>query len=198
MFIQSNFSEKWDSCSEEELWEAFCEDHREALSNLFLRYYEQLFRYGMSIYPSRDLVKDSIQKLFFRLWKKRKLINTPRSIEAYLYVSIRRILLRMKEQGTSRSQRNSEYLDMDLDDESLFSIEEQIILKEEQQERKELLRYALESLTPRQKEVILLRIDSGLSNREIAEITGVSDKRVRNIIYEATKRLREEIYRLTG
>ncbi len=195
MFIQSNFSDKWESGSEEELWEAFCEDNREALSKLFLRYYEQLFRYGMGVHPSQDLVKDSIQKLFFRLWKKRKIVNTPQSIQAYLYVSLRRIMLRMKDKGTSRAQRNSEYLDMDTD--SLFSIEEQIILKEEQQERKKLLRCVIESLTPRQKEVLLLRIDSGMSNREIACITGVSDKRVRNLIYEATKRLREEIYKLT-
>lgn len=195
MFIQSNFTEGWESYSEKELWEAFCEDNREAFSNLFLRFYEQLFRYGMNFSSNQDMVKDSIQKLFFRLWKKRKTINTPQSIEGYLFVSLRRILLRIKERTTARNKRNSEYLD--LDSESLFSIEEQIILREEKKEREELLRYAFDLLTPRQKEVILLRIDSGMSNREIAGIMGVSNKRVRNLFYEATKRLREEIYKLT-
>lgn len=196
MFIQSEFPEGWEHFSEEELWAAFCEGNREAFSNLFLRFYEQLFRYGMGFSSNRDFVKDSIQKLFFRLWKKRKVLSTPRSIQGYLYVSLRRILLRMKERKVARGQRNSEYLDLESED--LFSIEEQIILREEKKKREELLRQALALLTPRQKEVILLRIDSGMSNGEIAEIIGVSDKRVRNLIYEATKRLREEIYRLTN
>ncbi|MDZ7691449.1 MAG: sigma factor-like helix-turn-helix DNA-binding protein [Balneolaceae bacterium] len=39
----------------------------------------------------------------------------------------------------------------------------------------------------------MLRVDSGMSNKEISQIMGVSDKRVRNLIYEATERLREHI-----
>jgi RNA polymerase sigma factor (sigma-70 family) len=195
MSYRSNFSSGWDCCSEEELWKAFCEDNREALSNLFLRFYEQLFRYGMSFSSDEDIVKDSIQKLFFRLWQKRKVISVPQSIPSYLYVSLRRILLRKKKRKTARGKRNLEYLDLEF--ENLYSVEEQIVLREEKEKREELFQYALDSLAPRQKEAILLRVDSGMSNREIAEIMGVSDKRIRNLIYEATKRLRQEIKKLT-
>lgn len=193
MFLRSDFSDYGDWC-EEELWEAFCNDNREAFSNLFRRYYEQLFRYGSSFSSNQDVVKDSIQKLFFRLWKKRKEISAPKSVEAYLYVSLRRILLRTKDRTTARCKRNSDYLD--LDSENSTSIEARIILGEEKKEREKNLRNALHTLTPRQKEALLLRIDSGMSNCEIARIMRVSEKRVRNLIYESKKRLKVEIYKL--
>lgn len=194
MFLQSDFSERYEEWCEEELWEAFCDDNREAFSNLFLRFYEQLFRYGSSFSSNQNVVKDSIQKLFFRLWKKRKEICAPKSVKAYLYVSLRRILLRTKDRKTARCKRNSDYLD--LDSENTYSIEARIILGEEKREREKILRNALHSLTPPQKEALLLRIDSGMSNSEIAEIMTVSEKRVRNLIYESKKRLKKEIYKL--
>lgn len=191
MFNQANLSDKWELWSKEELWTAFSENDRQAFSALFLRCYEQLFRYGMHFSSNEEVVKDSIQKLFFRLWKKRKTLNCPQSVDGYLFVSLRRILLRKKERAKARKDRNMAFMEEEFED--IFSIEELIIFKEEREKRKELFRNALQKLTPRQKEALLLRVDSGMSNGEIARVMELSDKRVRNLIYEATKRLKKEI-----
>ena len=192
MFLQSNSSGKWESYCARELWQAFAANNRGALSELFLRYYDRLYRYGMSFSSNKEAVKDGIQKLFFRLWEKRKKLNVPQSIDGYLYVSMRRIMLRINERTSARKQRHSRYM-MSSSLHKITPIEKLIIFREKRKERKEIFRRALKSLTPRQKEALLLRIDSGMSNSEIADIMTVSNKTVRNLIYEATKRLKEEI-----
>lgn len=191
MFIQSTYSDKWESYNEQELWDAFSEGNRKALSVLFLRFYPRLFRYGMHFSPNEEAVKDGIQILFFRLWKRKNLLSCPHSIEAYLYVSLRRILLRSSEREIARKSRNGVFSEVNTG--QMLSVEELIILEEEQNEREDIFRNALQQLTARQREALLLRIDSGMSNREIAEIMGLSNKRVRNLIYEATKRLKESV-----
>ena len=195
IFNRLNFSREWKQCDSCELWIAFRGGSRDAFSTLFLRYYECLFRYGMSFTSREEIVQDSLQKLFFRLWQKREQVSTPDSVQGYLYVSLRRILLRVKERESNRGERNARYLERE--DETMLSIEREIILEEEREQRRELYRQSIAVLSPRQKEALLLRVDEGMSNPEIAEIMGISDKRVRNLIYEATKRIREEIYYLT-
>lgn len=196
MFLDSDSSEsKWNKCDQHELWKAFQEDSRSAFSVFFLRFYERLFRYGMNFSSSEAVVKDSIQTLFLRLWKRRKMLNCPESIEAYLYVSLRRILLRSNKRKNAREDRHLLYVEDEY--EEMFSVEELIIFQEERTQRKILFQKALQTLSLRHKEALLLRIDSGMSNLEIAGIMDVSEKRVRNLIYEATRQLKSEIHRLT-
>src|SRR5699024_10388674 len=150
---------EWETCSEEELWEEYRKDNKEAFSALFLRCYRRLFRYGMQFSPSEEVVRDGIQKLFLRLWEKRKKVACPRSVYGYLYVSLRRILLRVNRQEKARDQRHTNFIEYARP--YMHSIEEVLAGREEKQRRKTLLQLALQQLTPRQKEALLLRIDSG-------------------------------------
>jgi len=185
-----------DTLDEEELWSKFKDGDQWALSVLFKTYFDQLYLYGMNLFGNEGLVKDAIQMLFFRLWKNRDRIAIPESIPAYLFVSLRRILLRKKRREQARYTRNAEYLEYEID--QTFSIEEVLIMEEEREEQVELYQEALKSLTPRQREALLLRTNSGMKNREIAQIMDITDKRVRNLIYEAKKQLEKRIYELTG
>lgn len=193
MFIQSDCTSEWESNDDRELWVAFREGNRKALSTLFLRYYEKLFRYGMNLYPCEETIKDSIQQLFLRLWKKRKVLEIPESVSSYLFVSLRRVMFRNRERQAAMARRHDEFMQRTLG--SSLNIENKMIVREEKEKREKLFQNALKLLTGRQKEALLLRLDSGQSNREIADIMGISDKRVRNLIYEATKRLKKHIYK---
>jgi len=181
---------------EDELWSKYKNGDKWAFSVLFKTYFDQLFLYGMNLFGNEGLVKDAIQMLFLRLWKDRERIVIPDSIPAYLFVSLRRILLRKKRREQSRYTRNAEYLEYEMD--QTFSIEEVLIMEEEREEQVQLYQEALKSLTPRQREALLLRTNSGMKNQEIAQIMDITDKRVRNLIYEAKKQLEKRIYELTG
>ena len=68
-----------------------------------------------------------------------------------------------------------------------LSKEMMLIDKEEDEERREKIVAALAKLTPRQKEVVYLRIYKGLSYEEVSEIMQLNYQVVRNLLYTALK-----------
>ena len=48
-----------------QLWKQLLEGDRNAFSELFRKYYRPLLNYGLKLIPQEELVKDSIQELFF-------------------------------------------------------------------------------------------------------------------------------------
>lgn len=192
MFIRSDHPQKRRESDETELWEAFRQGETGALSELFRRYYSQLYRYGMKLLGEEEGVKDGIQQLFLKLWNKRGEISEAESVEFYLLKSLRRILFRQKERVGWRNRRNREYL-RSFPVEPKMTIEDKIVSEEQDAERQALFEEAFLSLTDRQKEVLYLRLQHGLKNKEIAHVMGITHQRVRNYISEATNRLKNEV-----
>lgn len=190
MFLQTNHTNGVQK--DDELWSGFLEGQPESLGRIFLRHYTRLYKYGIILVGNENAVQDSIQELFLKLWEKRSKINKAHSVEIYLLYSLRRILLRQKEQRISIQRRNGDYIEEFSD--SLQSIEDRIILKEEKNERYQLFLKAQEHLTDRQKEILYLRLHHGMTNSEISAFLEISKQRVKNCMYESIKLLKEKIY----
>lgn len=193
MLTRENYrGKKYRDVSDSELTRLIEKGGEEAFSELFRRHYKALYQYGMSFYSSEAFVKDCIQTLFLRLWRKKgcylKDIQSPK---AYLLVSLRRIILRNKKKRAARDERNREYAS-DFSSAS-HTIEQNIIAREITKERKALLESALNSLTKRQKEAFHLRLYQGLDNEEIAGVMEITKGRVEDLIYLAGKRIKEVI-----
>lgn len=67
---------------------------------------------------------------------------------------------------------------------------EQISVKSDERRQ---LREALQQLSPRERDLIGLRFASGLTNRAIAEMTGLSESNVAVILYRALRKLRQAL-----
>lgn len=191
MYIQSSSIDSRKKYSNEELWDAFRRGDDKALSELFLRYHTKLYRYGMKLLSEEEAVKDGIQRLFLKLWKKRNRISKADSVTFYLLKSLRRILFRQQKKQRSRRQRDQEYME---DFSPLcLTVEDKMVITEQKVEQQELLEEAFHVLTNRQKEALFLRLQNGLRNKEIAYVMDLSHQRVRCLVYEATKRLKEYV-----
>jgi len=195
MFVPSYRDASLQKLQDSELWEMFREGNRPAFSVLFLRHYNRLYNYGFNFYAKEEDVKDGIQKLFFRLWKDRENLDHAHSVYAYLLHSLRRILLRKKEKLEALHLRNDQYAQMTSFNSG--NIEQKIIQKEIHQEKRQLFRQAFNSLTNRQKEALVLRLEHGLKNKEIAQVMNLTHQRVRNLISQGTKRLKDQIFEIT-
>lgn len=193
MFIQSDTGKEYEDVNDSELCLAVQKGNADAFSELFMRHYNSLYKYGMSFYYDEDLVKDGIQSLFLRLWRKKEYLSEVQSARAYLLISLRRILLRNKEREAARDKRNSEYMSDHF--KRAHTVEQDIINSEVETERQTLLEAALHTLTPRQREAFLLRLQHGLDNEEIADVMEITQKRVIDLIYHATKRIKEDIHK---
>lgn len=67
---------------------------------------------------------------------------------------------------------------------------EDIVIYNESRER---LLAALSGLTDRERDIIALKFSAGLTNRTIADISGLSESNVAVILYRAVRRLRAEL-----
>jgi len=188
LFLTAILSGK-NSLEDQELWRDFLSGDKEAISDLFLKYYGDLYRYGFKINPCDEAVRDCIQDLFFRLWKKREALDQAVSVKKYLIVSLRRILMRQLARYDAREKRNREYSALSYQD--ISGIDETIIHSELMKERQSVLNDSLSELTKRQWEVVFLKFYEGYSNKEISEMTNLSYQRVCNITHEALVKLRE-------
>ncbi|WP_185958393.1 RNA polymerase sigma factor [Fodinibius sediminis] len=170
------------------LWEAMRGGEREALETLFRRYYSPLYDYGINLVANANNVKDAIQELFLKLWRDRASLSTPRSIKAYLLVSIRRILMDGKKRKRKRYQRNRKYIEDAFS--RVFTKEDLIVRREIEEGKRERLVQAINQLSNRQKETLFLRYYHGLTNREIAKIMNINYQSVKNNLYRALKNVR--------
>lgn len=176
---------------DEDHWRDFLSGDRKAVSQLFVKYYGDLYRYGFKINPCDAEVRDCIQELFFQLWKNRETLNQAVSVKKYLIVAFRRILFRYLKQYDARERRNEEYSYLTYH--SISGMEEDIIHSETAKEKHDALNESLSELTKRQREVLFLKFYEGYNNREISEMTDLSYQRVCNIAHEALMKLRETV-----
>lgn len=170
-----------------EMWENFvCGDHS-CFKRLFQEYYQGLYGYGLKLCNDPDLVKDAIQNLFITIWERRDELVHITSPNVYLYVSLRRNILRAKKKKM-RLQKlpDDAYSDIEI----YFGAEELVMKKESRKEQKEKLQQALNQLSNKQKEVLYLHYYNGMSYGEIEDILCINRQSVRNHMYRAMQTLR--------
>lgn len=170
------------------LWATLRRGEREALDRLFRLFYTPLFDYGIKIISDEEMVKDGIQKLFLRLWERHNSLAQADSVQAYLLLSLRRILLRQVNRQKKRYEYNRKYMDEIFS--VSFSMEELLVRIELDEEKKQELVKAINHLNSRQKETLFLRYYHGLTNGEIATIMNINRQSVRNNLARAIKSLR--------
>jgi RNA polymerase sigma factor (sigma-70 family) len=162
-----------------------------ALNYLFTTYYNRLFRAGLKYGATSDVVEEAIQAVFIDVWQYRQTLGEIVSFEAYLKGALRKRLSKIAlSVGTSgRFQTSPTFSESAL----LLSVEayENVLILQETNalKRQELIK-ALEQLTPRQKELIVLRYFEEMSYSEITERTQLQTDSIYKTIHEALKRLR--------
>jgi len=157
-----------------------------ALSELFSRYYDYLIHYGCQISPQEALVEECIQEMFLYLFESYQRLGEVRNVKAYFFSSLRRRVI--EKVITNRKRQLSEEKTLPATN---ILFQEDAILLEEQEVRQALIK-ALNSLPWQQREAIYLKYYNHLSTREIAEVLGIANQTVLNTLYIAVKKIRKD------
>ncbi|MCH2451056.1 MAG: sigma-70 family RNA polymerase sigma factor [Gracilimonas sp.] len=171
------------------LWEKVCEGNKKALEQLFRQTFDTLYRYGYRIIPNSENVRDAIQEVFFQIWKYRENLEKPKSVKAYIFISLRRELLNKKKADQRRDEIDSKYQKESFDLLVNFGNWEQILDLEGEQGKE--LKKAIEKLSASQREVIYLKYFEGMLTEEISEILQVRSQSIYNLAFDAIKNLRK-------
>ncbi len=168
------------------LWEEFRKGDQQSLSEIFLSNYDELFKYAFHILGDEEQTKDSIQELFYKLWKNRANLVECNSIKYYLIKSLRSVILDFRRsQKKQREQEEDEILDFD------FPFEHWLILTQEEDITRTRIENAIKSLPIRKREAIYLCFYEEYDFPKIAELMSLNVQSVRNLIYSAIQILKE-------
>lgn len=166
-------------------WKQFVSGDEASFTELFKYFSKPLFNYGTKIVADEELVKECLQELFLTLWRTRtKLSVNVVSVQSYLFLSFKRMLLRKNRQAAKVISLNRKAYESFA---VQYSIEQVLIEKELMQEQERLLVAALQMLTDRQKEAIYLKFYHNMSYEEIGEIMGINYQSLRSLVYKAIK-----------
>ena len=151
------------------------------------RYEANLLRYAQRILGDAERARDVVQDTFLRLCRE-----DPQTLDGrlapWLYTVCRNRSLDVRR----KEQRMTTVVDNDLQSGSAELPPDSRV---EQAETTAHLASLVDTLPDNQREVIRLKFQSGLSYREIAEITGLSISNVGFLIHKAVARLRHQMAR---
>ncbi len=150
-----------------------------SFEGIYRRYYPDLLVYGTAIAGDEALVEDAIQELFMALWRQGENLEPKRSLENYLFVSLRNNLYR------KLNANRTTILDFDPADDPTDP--------DMETDREARLAALLRQLPPRQREVIYLRYYQQKSFREIADLLGIRYQVAHNFAHRAIRFLRRHM-----
>jgi RNA polymerase sigma factor (sigma-70 family) len=179
-------------------WSRLLEGDKEALFELYSRYYHSLLFIGLKHIHDSDLVKDVIQQQFLYFWEKRTGLLPAKNVKSYIIISFLRRLT--SDWVKSRKTVSLEVAWSRKEEEEFceLSCEELLILKDGHDSICRSLAQIINSLPARQRELIQLRFYDGLGYDAIVEKTGLAHRTIYNKIHEALARIREGLSQSTS
>lgn len=171
-------------------WQAFKKGSREAFERIYRKNIRDLLNYGYKVTSDRRLIEDSIQDLFFELWKNRAGLSDTTSIRFYLFKALRYKIVRNARIDSDRHLVEVKSVGDDIID---GSHESYLIGLEVQSDQMANLRELIAALPRRQQEAINLRYYHNFSNEEIARIMGVNYQSACKFIYSGLRNLKANL-----
>ncbi len=154
--------------TDHELVKSLMNGSHAAFAELYARYKGRLMYFCTQFLKNNAASEDLIQDIFIQLWESRRELNPGLSFSAYIHTLAQNRILNifrhfdvhhrfvqtiLKNQLETNNQTEDEIIDKDLED---------------------LLHKAIESLSPKQKEVFRLSRIQGFTYKEISELLHIS------------------------
>lgn len=174
--------------SDEELWAELKGGHKKSLRTLFLRYYDSLFSYGLTVTSKEEVIEDCLQELFYQLWDQQDNLSQVQKVKGYLWISFRRRLMKKLKK---RNHKNRSAVSLRDGMKKGISVEKAFITDEQTTYIHKKLAQICAELTQREREVLFLKYYEGMSYSEIEQILNLEYQTVRNYMYRAIERLRK-------
>ena len=155
---------------------------------IYDKYYASLCSFCTRFSIQNTDAEDIVQDVMLRLWESDSKFNSFKTLTSYLYSSIRNASL-------NTLRKNSKMSVVDISKESFQSLKTydnsiiDILIEEEYYRQ---IHVAINNLTTERKNVVLYTM-KGLTNKEIAQRTGVSINTIKTLKLKAYRVLRQKL-----
>ena len=183
--------------TDKHLWLALREGSESAFDLLYEALFPILYNYGYHLSQDEELVKDCIQNIFIEVWQRRSRVQEVFSLKHYfLKIMRRKVLHELTHRRKVDAQKlASHQLLSASENQLLFYLPHSIELTEEETVKGgRILKDAIEKLSSRKKEAILLKFYENLTYTEISEVMELKDaKYARQLVYRSLDELRKSL-----
>ena len=159
--------------------------NKTVFETIFISYYSSLCAFAYKFLSSREQAEDVVQDFFVSLWIESRRLEIKNSLRAYLFTSIRNRCL----DSYKRRDSFEKYRKYILSDNREPDLEEDEMMTES--ELRMAVYKALQSCSPRSREIFSMSWIDGLNNQQIADRLGLSKRTVELQISNARKTLRK-------
>lgn len=170
------------------------EDHPGEFAELYHEYFPKVFAYVYGRVQHREVSLDIVSDVFEKAFLKKKSLRSPESFGSWLFTIARNEVSShwRKEKPAARAVQEAAW-ENELHHQPRGP-EETLLHKE----RLDALSVLVQQLPRREQEIIALKFDAELTNREIANVLGTSEVNVRVTIFRALRKLRERMKAIGG
>jgi RNA polymerase sigma factor (sigma-70 family) len=157
-------------------------------SEIYDRYSARIYNFAFRFLKNSEAAEDAVQEVFVKMLKHANQFHGDAKLSTWLF-SITANWCRDYLRKADNKQKDSEDVLLTLPSSSELSPERNLQQKEDQQR----VQRALATLTPEQREAILLSRYQGLSYAEIAQIAGCSEGAVKTRVFRAMETLKKAL-----
>ena len=154
---------------------------------LFKSHYQNLCAYAYLFLKDADVSEDTVQEVFYKLWKNREKISVDSSVKSYLFRAVRNGCMNVLEHIKVKEG----YVDSTahgLEGDQHTSVDQAIVNELEQK-----IKETIDLLPTERRKIFMMSRYEGLKYREIAEELDISVKTVENQMYKALGFMRENL-----
>jgi RNA polymerase sigma factor (sigma-70 family) len=169
------------------IWNDFKNGEKYALSHIYYQHVKQLYSYGRKFTRDEEIVKDTIQDLFFDLIRTRENLGNTDNIRFYLMKSFRRKLTLNLKKVLNLSDNHEPGLQI------TYSVEEDFIYQETVSKKEQRIQQGLKELAPKQREILYYRYTCELEYDQICEMMSLKYDSARKLTYRALQALKKYI-----
>ena len=174
-----------DNFPDPEIWKRFISGDEAAFAHIYRLYVNRLFNFGRQFSQDSELIKDVIQDLFVRL-RKSKSTGKVLSIRSYLFKCFYRDLVKKMEREKLYTSPVQDSFAISL------SVEHSLFNEQTDEIKRKHLTEALNRLSTKQRQALLLFYYEGLSYKEISHIFDLKNsKSARKLVYRSIDSLRK-------
>ncbi len=151
---------------------------------LYDQYHTKLFHYFLKRTRAQEIAKDLTQQSFIKLWLSRHTLSEAHTLDTQFFTIANSVFIdHLRKQAVER--KHQQHLKDDLDEQSSL-----IYHSHTDYESADYIDAVSEDLPPVRKNVFMLKVVKGYSNKEIAEQLSVSIKTVEDHYSKALKHVR--------
>ena len=173
---------------DEQLLQQMAVGNRQAFSEMYKRYWEDLFITAAKALRGKEEAADVVQDVFLSLWNRRNELKLQGSIAAYLHTSVRYKCIHYIEKNITRRDYLVQLAEVTISASSP-NAEINLHLKEMQQ----TIKKAVAKMPPKMQEVYKLSRQEHLSYKEISDYMSISVETVKKHIQHALQLIRKDL-----